>query len=289
MKVLVTILWVLDFLHFFMTTHAFYYYGVTNYMNPVAMSKMTWSLVVHVLCESISDAIVRGIFSWRIWKLSGGNKPLVVTFAIIAVAIFAGGIAFSTRAAQVVYWGDFEEISSLIYYSLGTAAGADVLMSATLCYYLSRRRSSFRSTQSLLDTLVVFSINAGVFTSTCALACVISYATMPNNFIFQAFYYPLPKLLLNSLMAMMNARPSIRDAKFKGPYSIPLSGVRSTENVRFNNSQSAQEHNEQGIEIQINTTLDQKTDPGFIQLGDTAHCAVNDKRPKHGEEWLGAI
>ncbi|KAJ3484323.1 hypothetical protein NLI96_g5728 [Meripilus lineatus] len=220
-KILVMILWVLDFLHFFMITHAFYYYGVTNYMNPTAMGDMIWSLVAHVIVEAFSDVIVRGIFAYRIWKLSEGNVPLVFTIVIGTVAVFS----FAVRAAQILHWVDFEQISSLIYYTLSTAAAADIIMSASLCYFLRRRRSAFKGTQSLINTLVVYSINSGALTSVCALACVICYAAMPRNFIFQAFYYVLPKLLLNSLLAMMNARPSIRDANALNSYNIPLNEV----------------------------------------------------------------
>ena len=39
-------LWrVLDFLHLIMISHAFYFYTVKNYMNPVALLKITWSVV----------------------------------------------------------------------------------------------------------------------------------------------------------------------------------------------------------------------------------------------------
>ncbi|KAJ3484322.1 hypothetical protein NLI96_g5727 [Meripilus lineatus] len=96
-KILVMILWILDFLHFFMITHAYYYYDVTNYMNPAAMGDVTWSLVAHVIAEVFSDATVRGIFAYRIWKLSGRNLPLVFTIVIATIAVFAGGIMFAIR------------------------------------------------------------------------------------------------------------------------------------------------------------------------------------------------
>lgn len=34
---------ILDFLHMVMISHAVYYYTVTNYMNPIALLRITWS------------------------------------------------------------------------------------------------------------------------------------------------------------------------------------------------------------------------------------------------------
>ncbi|EEB91278.1 hypothetical protein MPER_10390, partial [Moniliophthora perniciosa FA553] len=51
---------------------------------------------------------------------------------------------------------------------------------------------------------------------------MICYAVMPNNFIFLGFYLLLSKLYLNSYLACLNARDSLRE-KSNGTKSFNLS------------------------------------------------------------------
>ncbi|KIP06934.1 hypothetical protein PHLGIDRAFT_441751 [Phlebiopsis gigantea 11061_1 CR5-6] len=51
----------------------------------------------------------------------------------------------------------------------------------------------------------------------------IQYATMPHNFIFIAFAMVLPKLFLNSLLALLNSRDVMRDMYDGQPVSIHFS------------------------------------------------------------------
>ncbi|KAI0360705.1 hypothetical protein OH77DRAFT_1493124 [Trametes cingulata] len=90
----------------------------------------------------------------------------------------------------------------ILYISLGAGVVADILIAAAMCVLLVQRRTGF--------------------SSLCALLCLISYATMPSNFVFIAFYFVLPKLFLNSLLATLNARRPLREAS-ASMVSIPLS------------------------------------------------------------------
>ncbi|KAJ3489542.1 hypothetical protein NLI96_g2073 [Meripilus lineatus] len=283
-KVLIMILWVLDFLHLIMISHAFYFYTVKNYMNPVALLKITWSLVVHVFFTATSDLIVRGIFAHRVWQLSGGNLPLLGTIVIAALAVYAGAIVFAIRAAKVAAFLRFNEISALIYYSLAATAAADIIISGSLCYFLSRKRTAFKRTQSLIKSLIVYTINAGAFTwrDDNAEVRISQYATMPDNFIFQAFYFVLPKLFLNSLLAMMNARHSIRDPTPTDPYSIPLSKTSSTGRMEYK-SRNAHDRTDQGIDIQIETTMERKFDEHLVRA--PVDSTMDIKSPVESSRW----
>lgn len=58
--------------------------------------------------------------------------------------------------------------------------------------------------------------------SSVAIASVITFAVMPHNFVFIVLAMILPKLMLNSLLALLNSRDSMRE-RISGPISIHLS------------------------------------------------------------------
>ncbi|KAI0794566.1 hypothetical protein C8Q74DRAFT_1215828 [Fomes fomentarius] len=62
----------------------------------------------------------------------------------------------------------------------------------------------------IIHVLQVYTINAGIPTSLCSLVALILYAIAPNTMIFIITVHMLPKVFLNVLLAILNARKSLR-------------------------------------------------------------------------------
>lgn len=261
LRLLVTFLWVLDTVHLALICHTIYFYAVTNFANPLAMLSVTKSIMAHVIITGISDVTVRGIFAYRVWLVSQGKKLLVASIVVPTLLCFAGSIAFPIRGLQIGTYAGFAQISWILYSAFVTGVVADSIIAAALCYNLARRRTGVRRTDSIVQVLMIYSINTGVLTSLCALCVLVMYATMPSNFVFIAFYFVLPKLFLNSLLATLNARERLRGfgKSTGGVVSIPLSATggqnrSATQPVGMNTDTRL-------LEIQIQTAVDTKTDP----------------------------
>ncbi|RDX54470.1 hypothetical protein OH76DRAFT_1478766 [Lentinus brumalis] len=240
LKLLVFLLWMLDSLHLALITHAVYFYAVTNFTNLLELMIPTWSILSHIVVTGVSDGTVRGIFCQRVWKLSNRNWLLCLAIVVSSLVVFSGSIAFAVKGFSIASFADLPQISDILYVSLGAGVVADVLIAASI-------------------------INTGALTSLCAMLCLITYANMPNNFVFIAFYFVLPKLFLNSLLATLNARRRLRESSSAAMVSIPLS---TTSNSRMSFSSRPQySHNRGGqsdqlnLEIQVQTVTDSKTDP----------------------------
>lgn len=210
-KALIFMLWILDGLHLAMTTHGMYWYLVTNFMNPSAVEVPAWSLLVQVYVTCLSDFIVRCIFTRRVWLLSNCSKLLVAVIGVASLYVIGSGIAFASRGFLAGSFLLLLRDSWLLYSALGSAVFADVFIAATLCFFLSTRRTGFKSTDNLVNTMMVYSINTGLLTSVCAMACFITYAIWPQDFVFIGIYFTLSKLYLNSLLATLNARTLMRE------------------------------------------------------------------------------
>jgi hypothetical protein len=208
-KATIYFLWFLDTFHLALITHALYFYLITSYAEPVKLLFPTWSILAQVYVTIVSDLIIRGIYARRVWIIS---RSIIISFIIVATSAvtFGTGIAFTTLAAIDKTFASFGHISYLMYTSLGCAVAADIIIASALCTSLSRSRTGFKTTDSLVTILMMYAINASVLTTVCSAACLITYAIWPKEFTFIGIYFCLSKLIFNSLLAMLNGRSSLK-------------------------------------------------------------------------------
>jgi hypothetical protein len=59
---------------------------------------------------------------------------------------------------------------------------------------------------TLINRLIVYSVNTGTLTSVFSVAVLVAYNLMPDNLVFIALYFILSKLYANSCLATLNTR-----------------------------------------------------------------------------------
>jgi len=219
----VLFLWMCDTVHLALITHGLYFYAVTNFSNPKALQDPTLSIMVHIIITSISDLTVRYVFGHRLWILTS-NIPLAVSIAVTSLLVFCSSMSFTSLGIHYKSFSNFTKIQYLLYMAFGSGVVADTIIAAALCIVLTTRRTGFRQTDSLVNVLMVYTINTGVMTSVVAILCLVLFAIMPHNYIFLALFFNLSKLYLNALLATLNARTSLRD-QMDVVSSIQLAGI----------------------------------------------------------------
>ncbi|KAL5483634.1 hypothetical protein ACEPAI_8866 [Sanghuangporus weigelae] len=228
MKWTIAFLWVLDTLHLALISHTMYFYMVTNFTNLLTITDPTWSLCLHVIVTTFSDFIVRLFYARRVWIMSKRNWFLTSGVLIFTSVTFISGLGFGIKIFSYSSTLEFTKLSWVLYTSLGSAVAADIWVATTLCFFLARSRSGFKSTDTKVNALILYIINTGLFTSLCATASFVTFAVMPHNYIFIGFYFSLPKLYFNALLAMLNARERLREGSSNsgssgggGAYRLP--------------------------------------------------------------------
>ncbi|GJE94001.1 hypothetical protein PsYK624_101690 [Phanerochaete sordida] len=212
-KTSIFLLWILDGLHLFLFLHTMYGYFVSNFMNPVALTECPWSLAVDMAIGDLSELIMNVIFAHRIYKLSGGFWPALAVIIIPSLVSFAGALAITVLALKVPPFAAFRERYAWIWFAtFSLQAFTDCAITAALSIILANCRTGFQRTNSLLRFLVAYSTCTCAFTSSLAIASVITYSTMPNSFVFFSIAALVPKLLLNSLLALLNSRDMLRNS-----------------------------------------------------------------------------
>ncbi|KAJ7095952.1 hypothetical protein B0H15DRAFT_80112 [Mycena belliarum] len=187
LKWMVGILWILDTTHLVLCTIAVYWVLILNFNNPTILGTTTWSLNVQTDFNGLIGLIVECFYVRRVWIVSR-NIYLSLLIFILSLIHFTFGIVFTI--------GSFEtsrsQFSSLVWVTslgLGSAAAADMLIGVSLCYYLSKSRTGITRTDSLIGTLMMYSLTTGFLTGIIACLVVITFATMPNKFVYVAFIF----------------------------------------------------------------------------------------------------
>jgi hypothetical protein len=270
-KLVVSALWILDTVDTALTCHILYYYLVSNFLNPLAMTSPVWSILVHVLLTSITDFFVRSLFARRIFRLSHENYILTAGIVLISIMDLTCGIIITIKGFQITSFADLNALTKLFYLNFATGFTGDLYVAFVLSYYLYTSRTGYARTDTLIKTLIVYSINTGAITALNAFMGMLFYIIMPTNFIFIAFYLMLSKLYINSYLATLNAREHL--FKKGGVVSIHMSQLNPT--ARPHSSGAASDNTfqpsrslettkrsrSQEISISVETSIDTKSDP----------------------------
>lgn len=225
-KWMVAILWILDAAQLSLSTVTIYWYLVTNFNNPEALARTFWSMNVQTDCNGLIGLIVECFFARRVWLLS---RNYILTGAIILLSCvhFALGIVFTIDSFLLPSANDFNQLIWVTSAGLGSAAAADLLIASSLCYYLLKSRTGFSRTDSLITTLTLYSLTTGLITGVIASLVVVTFAVVPADYIWEAFFWLLGKFYVNSLLATLNSRDSLREkASPKEGTFLHLSGVQ---------------------------------------------------------------
>ncbi|KAJ3747365.1 hypothetical protein DFH05DRAFT_802911 [Lentinula detonsa] len=210
LKVLVFTLCIFDTMQLVLCVTALYWYLITNYNNPSVLDQLTWSMELQTDCNGVIALLVECFFARRVWLMSS-NMYLVTIIVILAAIHFVLGIVFTVDSFRLVTNTEFGNLIWVTSAGIGSAAAADVIIAGALCFYLSKSRTGFKKTDSLISTLIVYSLTTGLITSLIGVVIVVTFATMPNNYIWLAFFWIDGKCYVNSCLAALNSRESLRE------------------------------------------------------------------------------
>ncbi|KAI1794849.1 histone acetylation protein-domain-containing protein [Ganoderma leucocontextum] len=186
-------------------------YLVTNFGNIDNLDRTTWSMALQTDCNGLIGIIVEVY-------VRALSKNWIVTGIIVVLAClhFGLGVGENLSCAYFISW--------VTCLGLGSAAVADVLIAASMCYYLYKKRTGLKS------------VNSGLVTSITGTICVVAFAAMPTNFIWLSFFWIMGKCYVNSFLALLNSREMLREKVAKGAWH--LSNIANPHSIHPSSSTS---------------------------------------------------
>ncbi|KAF7332937.1 putative Transmembrane protein [Mycena venus] len=235
-------LFVLELLQTIMTTHTCWVMLVLEWGNPLVFTRSPWSMVAIPIQYAIVASMVQIFFARRIWLLGKGlgKGPIIryITVLIVTLSLvqWASELALTVEyclhsnndPAQLV------KFKWLTLLWLITCFACDLSIAATQVYIFSNSKNNFWSeTNTLLDRLIMRTIQSGVITATVAALHIVMFLKYPNTFLDLPPIYTLGKLYVNIVFANLNGRKRQIQA-----LEIETSGISLEPHRRKNSAQS---------------------------------------------------
>ncbi|PBK65142.1 hypothetical protein ARMSODRAFT_444775 [Armillaria solidipes] len=202
----VALLWVLDALHVALTTHALYFYLIDMFGDLAgALVHSVWSFKVQLGMNVATVVYVQGLYAIRLWKLGRHFHKFLPWFVFLSVTASLGVAIVATYGFSTTpNFSDISNIKIYIHAVFSMVSATDILVALMMCYYLHKSRTAmnFPNMASRLLNLMRLIIVSGLATSACSLLTLISFVVWPDTLIFLGIVFILPKLYVNSLLAM---------------------------------------------------------------------------------------
>ncbi|KAH0582343.1 hypothetical protein H2248_010291 [Termitomyces sp. 'cryptogamus'] len=210
LRAFVGFIWVLELLHAIGMIHMIYYYSVIRYGDLEAILELTAGADIFIFMAAIIAPAVEGFFAHRIYALSSRWIIPSITWLLCLLR------CISTLPLGVVCHGTQDLLATkdewqwLFVTTFVLSATTDVFNTVSLCYYLwPHRGTNFRSTKTIIDKLILWTIQTGLVTS-CDTTIQLILFFVHDDYIWVAFYLISTRLFSNSLMASLNARTNFR-------------------------------------------------------------------------------
>ncbi|KZP30493.1 hypothetical protein FIBSPDRAFT_1038163 [Athelia psychrophila] len=252
-----------DTMHQILISHTIYTYLVTNFGNYVELGNLVWSIMLEVLFNGLTAILVQSFMIARIFMLAPRKWrwPACSLVTALVLADFVGDVVYYARGFHIKTYAELTILKANTAAINGLAAAADILIALIMCTVLQRSRTGFKNSDTMINSLILFTMNTGLLTSMCALAALLSLELAPNTFIYIAFFFNVGRLYTNSLLATLNARQAIR------------AGLNQTQTVSLSKLKN---HNvDSNHQVVSGTTLDIKVSTTRQKHSDDASDAEN--------------
>ncbi|KAI0331975.1 hypothetical protein GY45DRAFT_1369538 [Cubamyces sp. BRFM 1775] len=111
---------------------------------------------------------------------------------------------------------DFRKFSWMVSATYGLALGCDVVLTGTLIFVLLRSRTGFKTTDNIIEVLILYMVNTGLLTGIISIIAFVFALTLSGNLIYVGFGIVGTKLYANSLLAVLNSRKSLNNKVMEG-------------------------------------------------------------------------
>ncbi|KAI0648789.1 hypothetical protein C8Q79DRAFT_471392 [Trametes meyenii] len=211
LKGLVVVLLVFETFHTLLCAHVCYVYLNTKLFNPLAVgtSSGPWALQTLPLAAGAVIFVAHGFFARRIYLFGSRYRALLA----IAIVLIFGELGFSAAASAKAYEltniTDFAKAIWLISTATAMTAVTDVFLSGVLIVSLHQSRTGYKTTDSLINTLMLYAIGTGLVTSISVLFSFIFSVAHPSKEIYAAFSMGGTKLYANTVFVALNSRKAL--------------------------------------------------------------------------------
>ncbi|KAH9884526.1 hypothetical protein C8Q73DRAFT_796233 [Cubamyces lactineus] len=212
-KGIVTLILTFETLHTMVWMYIGYRYMVSEAFSiteTLTSHWFVWDFVATIsatfLITSFSVYTCQVFYCCRIWTFGASYYRWFLIPAIVSMCTgVTFGIVAGVKAFLVVRQiTDLDKISWMVSVAYGLSVSSDIILAGILIFTLLRirRESKVRSTRTVLNTLIIYTINTGLLTSIVSFFAFLFAIVIRGNLIYAGVSIVGAKLYANSVLAL---------------------------------------------------------------------------------------
>jgi len=276
---LVSALLVLDIVTTVLVAEAVRDYLIVNFGNPAVFLYLSKKMIGVYGITAVVTISSQLFYASRIYIVDRRNWIIPLIIAFFGVLAFACGIAATVKSSMNLLSTTLESTEFRILGGMYTLSAAlcDILATISLCKFLASHESAYRGTKRVLSQLLFFTINRGVLVSLAQIGFFVTYQIIPSRTYWILFHLAVGKLHLNTLLAMLNSRSTLRarttDTNNTIAFStfvasLPGAGDSTEKTVSFSHNPTTMETNSSSSDEASDVSDDQVRKDSLIRAGD---------------------
>ncbi|OBZ74742.1 hypothetical protein A0H81_05750 [Grifola frondosa] len=215
MKLLVTVLLILDTLHVALVCHAQYIKLEVSW-DAEKLLDGEWTLYANYAVNLVVCVLVQIHFTRTIYHLCQNRWRLWLTGLLTVLTIAHLGLGMATTVLIFKAW-ELSKVQAATDITLIPLAAAriasDLVIAISLCVLLHTHRTGVKRTNSVINTLIVYAINRFLLTTAISFIqlVVLSIDLLRLWSFGWSLDFVIGKLYLNSFLASVNSRTHLQD------------------------------------------------------------------------------
>ncbi|KAH8984833.1 hypothetical protein EDB92DRAFT_2116952, partial [Lactarius akahatsu] len=273
LKFFIVFITVTDTINIILGAYTIYWYLVLNFGDVESLDHILWALSAQTAIGTVAVAslqmfVVRtlpltcymsneakllrktSLYSEPEYYLPNSHRklplsyfteaPVIVVSQVVLVAIsFSFGMLSVAKDFAIKRFSKFHTVLWVPCVGLGIVAVTELLIAASMCWSLYRKRTGFGRTDSIVMTLMAYTINSNLLTSLLGTAAIISFVVSPSSLFWLAFCWVMNECSINSMLALLNSRDYIRD-RTSANKTFSMSSIRHEQRSEAHGSKPRQ-------------------------------------------------
>jgi len=196
-------------------------YIIPHFGDVPRVDYIPWTVAMTIIVTAILTIIVHSFLALRIHRLLKNDWRITGPILILAVLRLCSACVTGSEMIRLQSFAAFARQFRWVFtLGLALSTAVDVLITVTLCYKLrSSRTGSAFSTDNIIDSLVIYTLENGSLTCAGTVLSMIFWLTMSYNRLFLALHFIIAKLYANSLLATLNTRKRLSESRFQNTHS----------------------------------------------------------------------
>ncbi|KAH7921378.1 hypothetical protein BV22DRAFT_735766 [Leucogyrophana mollusca] len=221
----VLLVFIMDTVHMYVTATFFWMMLISGHNSFARILDLPWQLTVMIQLCYCTTFIVQSFYAHRVWIISGRNKS-------VTTLVFGMATAQMVVGTMCVSIGIRKQSVDDIFSSRLSGAGAllsvfcDTLITGAVFFYLHPRRWGIRRKESVFRHLTRIFIQMGLLTCLTSLLMFVLYCVQGNKLYTGGPGVVLSKSYVNSLLAVLNARKTMRERRQAPVSTIELPTIQ---------------------------------------------------------------